>query len=227
MFNYYLFPLAVWAFSLSLAGSPGEHTITPDLSKISDGKTWSLINASTELTTENGQHVVKLKPLGLSTTPSDIGLAIVENLEFSESTLEIDLKGKGKQLASFLGLAFNVGDAHTFEAVYFRPFNFMRDDPTSRAHAVQYVAWPEHTWEKLRKATPGKYEAVIKPVPEPGGWFHARIEITRLQVKVYVDEAKEPCLVVERLASQPKGKVGLWVDSKEGTFRNLKITAAK
>jgi len=40
---------------------------------------------------------------------------------------------------------------------------------------------------------------------------------------VFVDNAKEPCLVVERLASRAKGKVGLWVDSFDGKFGDLKI----
>ena len=118
-------------------------------------------------------------------------------------------------------------DGNTYEAIYFRPFNFMREGNVFRQHAVQYVAWPEHTWEKLRKGKPGVYESAIKPVPDPSGWFHARIEVAKQKVSVWVDEGKEPCLVVDRLASREKGKVGLWVDSKEGSFRNLKIVVAK
>jgi hypothetical protein len=45
-------------------------------------------------------------------------------------------------------------------------------------------------------------------------------------VRVWVDDAKEPCLVVDRLASREGGKVGLWVDSGGGTFKNLKIRPA-
>ena len=124
-------------------------------------------------------------------------MALVKGVELDEGTLEIDLKGKGWDEASFLGVAFAVADAKSFEAVYFRPFNFHRDQ------AVQYVAWPEHTWE------------------------HARIEVTRRRVAVWVDGAKEPCLAVDRLGSRRKGMVGLWVDSQEGSFRNLKILPAK
>ena len=63
-------------------------------------------------------------------------------------------------------------------------------------------------------------------MPDPGGWFHARIEVTKQKVRVWVDDAKEPCLVVDRLAGREKGKVGLWVDSREGAFRNLRIVPA-
>jgi hypothetical protein len=204
-----------------------EKVIAPDLSRINDGKTWNVINAVCQAEAEDGRPVVHLKPKGKAKTPSDIGLALVEGIEFNEGTLELDLKGKGKWERTFLGVAFSAVDGKKFEAVYFRPFNFIRDDTSYRARAIQYVAWPENTWEKLRAAKPGVYESAVKPVPDPGGWFHARIEVTNQKVSVYVDEAKEPCLVVDRLAGSVMGKVGLWVDSNEGSFRNLKIRPAK
>ena len=156
-----------------------------------------------------------------------IGLALVEGLEFAEGTIDVDLKGKGKMQTSFVGVAFNVANGKNFEAVYFRPFNFKRNDKAFRAHAVQYVAWPEYTWENLREAKPGVYESSVNPVPDPAGWFHARIEVTKKKVSVFVNESKEPCLVVDRLGSQENGKVGLWVDSREGAFANLKILPTK
>jgi hypothetical protein len=204
-----------------------ENAVTPDLSRISDTTSWNIINAEAGTAIEQGHSVVHLRPRGRANTPSNIGLVLVEGLEFAEGTLEVDLRGKGRSEASFLGLAFSVADATTFEAVYFRPFNFMRDDLAFRAHAVQYVAWPDHTWEKLRKGQPGKYESAVKPIPNPSRWFHARIEVTKQKVRVWVDDAKDPCLTVDRLADREKGRVGLWVDSKEGAFRNLKIVPAK
>ncbi len=220
-----------WAGGVLLACAPHcfaqEKVIAPDLSQINDGKVWSVINAEADTAIEDGKRVIRLKPKGTANTPSDIGLAVVEGLDLAEGMLEIDLKGKGKFQTSFLGLAFNVVDGKRFEAVYFRPFNFLRDDKSFRVRAVQYVAWPDHTWEKLRQEKPGVYESAVKPIPEPSGWFHARIEVTQNKVRVWVDDAKEPCLVVDRLAGREKGKVGLWVDSKEGEFRNLRILPAK
>jgi hypothetical protein len=222
-----------WGYSLGilLIYSPiclaAEKAIAPDLSKIDDGKIWSVTNAETETAMENGKRVVRLRPKGGDITGgSNIAFALVEGLDFTEGTFEIDLKGKGKEERCFLGLAFNVVDGKSFEAVYFRPFNFMKDGEYS-SRAVQYVAWPDNTWEKLRMEKPGKFESAVKPVPDPAGWFHARIEVTKQKVSVWVDDAKEPCLVVDRLASREKGKVGLWVDSREGTFSNLKILPAK
>jgi hypothetical protein len=216
------------AFVLLCPVQAKEKAIAPDLSRIKDSKIWNIINGDCETAKEDGKQVVRLKPKGGDIpSKSNAGLALVEGLEFAEGTLEIDLKGAGKDERIFLGLAFNVQDKKTFEAVYFRPFNFMSDDKPYRARAVQYVAWPENTWEKLREEKPGVFEAAVKPVPDPSGWFHARIEVSKKKVSVWVDDAKEPCLVVDRLSTSEKGKVGLWVDSREGAFTNLKILPAK
>jgi hypothetical protein len=209
------------------AGSAQPKAVAPDLSRINQGKAWKLINADCATVMEEGKRVVRVRPKVIAPTGSSIGLAVVEGLEFVEGSLEIDLKGKGKEERSFLGVAFGVVDGKTFEAVYFRPFNFMPDDKAFRARAVQYVAWPEHTWEKLRRRKPGVYESAVKPVADPSGWFHARIVVTRQKVSVWVEDAKEPCLVVDRLSSREKGKVGLFVDSNEGAFSGFKIIPAK
>jgi len=195
--------------------------LAPDLTRVNDAKSWRVIDADASVE----GSVVRLKPHGDPAVGSNIGLALLEHVAFSEGTLEIDLRGGGKQHASFLGLAFGVADAKTFEAVYFRPFRFADDDAEARSHAVQYVAWPEYTWEKLRKDKPGAYEAAIQPVPDPAGWFHVRIDVTKQKVSVSVDRSAKPCLVADRLGHR-EGGLALWVDSMPGAFRNLRIQPA-
>jgi len=207
---------------LCVAILSAQGSIAPDLGRVNDPKIWRVIDADTSAE----GPVVRLKPHGDPAVGSHIGLAVLQNVKFSEGTLEIDLRGAGKQQASFLGVVFGVADAKTFEAVYFRPFRFGDDDPDARSHAVQYVAWPEYTWEKLRKDKPGVYEAAIQPVPDPAGWFHARIEVTKQKVTVSIDGSTQPCLVVDRLGHR-EGDVGLWVDSMPGAFRNLRIQPAR
>jgi Domain of Unknown Function (DUF1080) len=188
---------------------------------------WSVINGDSTPSVEDGKSVVRLYPRGGNMKGSNVGMALVDGLAFGEGTIEVDLKGNGAERASFLGVAFNISDEKTYEAVYFRPFNFQADDAAHRAHAVQYIAWPEHTWEKLRTQTPGAYEAAVDPVPDPARWFHARVDVTNKSVRVFVNGAAKPCLIVDRLARPEKGRVGLWVDSQEGWFANLKIQRAR
>src|SRR5262245_1648606 len=203
---------------LCVAVRSAPDSLAPDLGQVNDAKSWRVIDADASVE----GRAVRLTPHGDPAVGSHIGLALLQNGTFSEGTLEIDLRGAGRQQASFLGLAFGVADATTFEAVYFRPFRFADDDAEARSHAVQYVAWPEYTWEKLRKDKPRGYEAAIEPVPDPAGWFHARIEVTKQKVSISVDGSTQPCLVVDRLGHR-EGAVALWVDSMPGVFRNLRI----
>ena len=145
----------------------------------------------------DGKRAVRLTAEGDSAN-GIVGLALPVGSSFSTGTIEIDLKGKNVRQRSFLGVAFNVANERTFEAIYFRPFNFRAEEPM-RSRSVQYVAWPVNTWEHLRKSAPGRFEKSVNPVPDPDSWFHARIEVTDSQVRVFVNEAKEPSLVTRRL----------------------------
>jgi hypothetical protein len=188
---------------------------------------YSIVNGASTSSIEDGKRATRLSPTGGNRKGSNVAMALVDGSEFGEGTIEIDLKGNGNGQPSFLGVAFGISDGKTYEAVYFRPFNFAAEDAVHRAHAVQYVAWPEHTWEELRTRAPGVYESAIDPVPDPARWFHASIDVAKTKVSVFVDGASKPCLVVDRLGSARKGRVGLWVDSQEGAFANLKILPAK
>ena len=197
--------------------------IAPDLAKINDGRTWQVINGESNTAVKDGKSVVRLYPKGGNKKGSNISMALLESLQFANGTIEVDLRGRGKEQASFLGVAFGVADGKTCEAVYFRPFRFQSNDPVQRTHAVQYIASPDHPWEKLRVQAPGAYESAVNPIPDPAAWFHVRIQVEKKKVSVFVNDAKEPCLVVERIRGREKGRVGLWVDSQPGYFADLKI----
>jgi hypothetical protein len=207
---------------LLLVSCAGQTAIRPDVTAIGDAGRWSVVNAESHVALEDGKQVLRLAPVGGNRKGSNVGMALVAGVTCAEGAIDVDLRGQGEAGASFVGIAFGVADANRYEAVYFRPFRFRSTDAVERSHAVQYVAWPEHTWEALRAQTPGVYEAAITPVPDPAGWFHARIEVGRTTVKVFVDGAAQPTLAVNRLGSA-NGGVGLWVDSQEGSFANLMI----
>jgi hypothetical protein len=219
--------LGIFLFAmLGTVGYGQEKVITPELGKITDGKSWKVSNATPKVVNVEGRQAVRLKAKGDS-ADGIIGLAVVNGSEFTTGTIEIDLKGKNVRQESFLGVAFNVVGEKTFEAVYFRPFNF-KAEGEFKGRAVQYVSWPVNTWENLREKHPGIFEAPIKPVPNPDGWFHARIEVGEKQVRVFVEQAKEPTLTVNRLAEGGKGRpFGLFVDVSDGLYANLRVTPGK
>lgn len=150
------------------------------------------------------------------------GLAILEDLIFDGGVLEVELLGENAPGRSFIGLAFNIQDDESFEAVYFRPFNFVATEQIRKEHMVQYISHPEYTWFKLREERTGEFESEITSPPDPDDWFKATIVVLDKFVEVYVEDRTEPVLKVERLSSINRGKIGLWVgNGSSGRFRNL------
>jgi hypothetical protein len=193
-----------------------------DLSTIADPKAWRLHNRAAQLVEEGGKKIVRLD------ARANDGVAWLVGSDFKEGTIEVELRGKNAVGQSFVGIAFHGVNDTTYEAVYFRPFNFKIEDPARRQRAVQYISHPDHPWEKLRADTPGKYEKPVSPVPDPDGWFRARIVVEAQRVSVFVNDATTPCLVVTPLSQRTNGMIGLWVgNGSSGDFANLKLTPGK
>ena len=162
----------------------------------------------------------------LSEAPGD-GVAYLQGTEFANGIIELDIRGKDVQQQSFVGVVFHGVDGAAYDAVYFRPFNFRAGDPARRIRAVQYISHPTYTWQKLRAEHPGKYEQAVTPVPDPTGWFHVRVVVASPKVSVFVEDAKEPSLIVSQLSERGKGLIGLWVGNNSGgDFADLRLTPA-
>jgi len=86
---------------------------------------------------------------------------------------------------------------------------------------VQFVDLPGSDWDLLRDRFTNVYENYVNPVPDPNGWFHARIEIDFPIVKVFVNGSAAPSLTVRQISGWKRGHVGLWLDSKDGWFRHI------
>ena len=157
------------------------------------------------------------------------GIAWLTAKNFSTGTIEVDLRGKDEFQMSFLGIAFHGIDTITYDCVYFRPFNFRAEDPVRRIHAVQYMSVPDYDWKKLRDERNGIYEKAVTPAPAATDWFHARIVISANDIKVYVNQSKEPSLTVDKLNTRTDGLIGLWSSpgALPGDFANLVIHEGK
>lgn len=198
-----------------------KKTIEPDLAELAEGKGMKVFNRSVSSLNDGGRKGVRL-----SASPGD-GVAYLQGIELADGSIELDVRGKDVQQQSFVGVAFHGVDGTTYDAIYFRPFNFRAEDPARRSRAVQYISHPTYTWQKLRAEQPGKYEQPVRPVPDPNAWFHVRVVIASPKVSVFVDDAKEPSLAVNQLSDRKTGLVGLWVGNNSGgDFANFKIVPA-
>ena len=70
------------------------------------------------------------------------------------------------------------------------------------------------------------FEKPIEPAPDGDAWFHAKLIIEKQQVRVYVNGATEPSLVVNELSDRSGGSVGLRCNGY-GVIANLKIIPKK
>jgi hypothetical protein len=216
------FVLSTFTCAVGLAttarASAQKKAIEPALAALADGKGLRVFNRTVSRLEEGGMTGVRL-----SESAGD-GVAYVEGIAFGNGSIELDLRGKDVQQQSFIGVAFHGVDGTTYDAIYFRPFNFRTEDAARRIRAVQYVSHPVNTWQKLRTEQPGKYEKAVNPVPDPNGWFHARIVVASPSATVFVGDGKEPCLAITQLSDRKTGLVGLWVgNTSGGDFANLKI----
>ena len=152
------------------------------------------------------------------------GIAIIKDLSFNKGIIELELKGENNPQKSFVGIAFNIQNDSTYEAVYFRPFNFKSDKKIRRKHSVQYIYHPKYTWRFLRANKEGQYESEYPRQPSPEDWFGVQIRIDDKKVHVYDKETNTELLEIERLSPQVSDRIGLWTGfNSKGEFRNLKV----
>lgn len=155
------------------------------------------------------------------------GVVWIKGVNFSIGSIDVDLRGKDVFQQSFLGIAFHGVNDITYDAIYFRPFNFQSPDTLRKKHTVQYISEPDYPWDRLRKEHHLVYESAVTPVPIAADWFHAHIVVEKDELVVYVNHSKVPSLKVKKLNNRNDGMIGLWNDGLKGDFANLEITKSR
>ena len=123
--------MLTFAAGLSVTSRAGgqNQAISPDLVKLADSKSFKVFNRNVSSLSDKGK-----KGVHLDESPGD-GVAYLEGIEFGNGTIEFDVRGKDVPQQSFVGLAFHGLDGATYDAIYFRPFNFRTEDPARRIRA--------------------------------------------------------------------------------------------
>lgn len=197
----------------------GQAVQRPDLVSLAKGDGANMYNRTATPLEDGTRRGVHLD------ARSGDGVAWIPDVTLTDGIIEVDLRGRNQPGQSFVGLAFHGTDDETFEVVYLRPFNFRAEDPERRSHSVQYISMPDYPWNRLRSESPGTYEAALDPAPDPDAWVQLRVVLDGPAVRVYVNGAGQPALLVERIGDVHSGKVGLWVgNGSEGDFSNLRVT---
>lgn len=153
-------------------------------------------------------------------------------VDFSDGVIEVDVASELAPDApayarGFIGLTFRIDKEGRFESIYLRPTNSTADDQVRRNHSVQYVAYPDWRFDRLRAESPEQYESYAEL--DLGRWIHMRIVVSGARAELYLDGKARPALIVNDLkfGRYQRGGVGVWLES--GTiayFRNLRVASA-
>ena len=205
------------------------------------GKELELTNVKASVVSIKGEKVLKVErdlekiPFDtsrLEETVDEPTFLKVKNLNLENGVIEVKMLSRIQspspfaQAQGFIGLAFRVNDANTaYESIYLRPRVGRLENQIARNHTVQYYAYPDYKFQKLRRAEyKGQYETYADVGLDE--WITMRIEVKNKTAKLYINNQIHPSFIVsELLGSSKSGSVGLWVDiGTIGYFKDLKIT---
>jgi hypothetical protein len=177
-----------------------------------------------------GQEVIKVEADTTIRGTDEATIVKIKDLDFKNGTIEVKILSRLMKNApafarGFIGLAFRIGDKNEkFESIYIRPTNGRADDQIRRNHSIQYFAFPDYRFDKLRKTDPEKYESYSDMGLNE--WITMRIEVDGQKAKLFLNNNKQASLVVNdlKLGENNAGNIGLWVGNwTEGYFKDLKV----
>lgn len=182
----------------------------------------------------NGKQAIKVIKDSTIKEVDEPTFVKIKDIDFKNGTIEVKvlsrlLKTAPEYARGFIGIAFRINDNNSkFECIYLRPTNGRADNQLRRNRSIQYFSYPDHKFDRLRKEAPGEYETYADMALNE--WITMRIVVKNNQAKLYLNNNKQPSLVVNDLKHGPdsSGSIGLWVDiGTEGYFSELKISKAQ
>ena len=178
----------------------------------------------------NGYDAIRLVLTPDAETPDNPTFARIDNLEFHNGIIEVEVAGRPlpdaiPEARGFIGIAFRIqDDLSAFECMYIRPTNGRAEQQLRRNRASQYFSYPDWKFDRLRTEVPGHYEAYVDLVT--GAWTKMRIEVMGERASLFVHDNDQPTIIVNDLkhGAEMKGSIGLYIDNgTEGFFKNLKV----
>lgn len=182
-------------------------------------------------TTLNGESVLRVVKKDKLMEFDENTYAKLVGSSFHNGTIEVKMLSRLLPDApdfarGFIGLAFRISeDDTTFESFYVRPTNGRIDDPVRKNRGVQYFSYPKYTFDYFRNLGITDFEG-----PADIGldeWISLKAVINGARGVFYLNDSKEPLLVVENMkhGADAKGAIGFFVDiGTEAFFKDLKIT---
>ena len=204
-----------------------------------NGYEFEITNVKASITQLNGEEVLKVErdldalPFDvkkLSTTVDEPTYVKLKNVNIDNGFVEVKVLSRIQNPSpfeaarGFIGLAYRINeDNSAFEAIYLRPKNGRAENQFMRNHTVQYYAYPDYKFDRLRKESNGEFETYADIGLDE--WITMRIEFEGKKATLYLNNQKYPSFIVNEMKGKTtSGTIGLWVDiGTEGYFKYLKV----
>ncbi|WP_233789217.1 DUF1080 domain-containing protein [Sphingobacterium sp. HMA12] len=189
------------------------------------------VQTSMSMTRINGKRAVSVIKSPKVLADDEATYVRINDLDFKDGMIEVKVLSRllpdaPAHARGFIGLAFRINEDNSrFESIYVRPTNSIANDQLRRNRTVQYFSYPNFKFTDSRATAPGQYESYA-PIAL-NQWIKLKIEVKGQTAQLFIDDAKEPNLIVNDLRMGPDktGAIGLFVDiGTEGFFRDLKVT---
>lgn len=203
-----------------------------------EGQEFEITNVKASVTQLSGETVLKVErdlellPFDadrLEATVDEPTFVKLKGIDMEEGTLEVKVLSRllptaPKFARGFIGVAFHINDQNSaYESIYLRPTNGRAEDQIRRNHTVQYYAYPDYKFSRLRKEAMGEYETYADIGLDE--WISMRIEFDKRSARLYLNNQEFPSFIVKQmLGRSASGSIGLWVEiGTEGYFKDLRI----
>lgn len=204
-----------------------------------DGRAFDVVNVEASVVEIDEGEVLRLErdyealPFdvdNLSATVDEPTFVKLRGHDIENGAIEVKVRSRIQpdtpfsESQGFIGLAFRVNDDNSaYESIYLRPNIGRSESQVKRNHTVQYYAYPDYKFDRLREEEPGVYETYADISLDE--WITMRIEFVDDRAELYLDDQEHPAFIVNDLKSDSEaGAIGLWVDvGTEGYFKDFKI----
>lgn len=177
-----------------------------------------------------GKDVVKVIKDSTIMAADEATFVRIKDVDFKDGIIEVKVLSRLEKKATptargFIGVAFRANEDNSkFECIYIRPTNGRTDDQVRRNHSIQYFSFPDFKFSRLRKESPEMYESYADMGLNE--WITLKLVVKGQQAKLFINENKQPSLIVNdlKLGENISGALGLFVDvGTEGYFTDLKV----
>lgn len=205
-----------------------------------EGKEFDILNVKASVVILNREKVLKVErdlnklpfdTSNLAKTVDEPTFVKLKGLNIDSGIIEVKVLSRIQnpspfvQAQGFIGLAFDISeDNSAFQSIYLRPKAARANNQFARNHSVQYYAYPDYKFDRLRQEEfKGQYETYADVGLNE--WITMRIEFAGKTAKLFLNNQKHPSFIVTDMKGKTQpGSIALWVDiGTEGYFKDLKI----